>query len=51
MTDVRGCDLPADLYYLVEKHVWARLEPDGLVPGELGAPADLPKTGKAGLDQ
>lgn len=31
MTDVRGCDLPADLYYLVEKHVWARLEPDGLV--------------------
>ncbi len=31
MTDVRGCDLPEDLYYLVEKHVWARLEPDGLV--------------------
>lgn len=31
MTDVRGCDLPDDLYYLVEKHVWARLESDGLV--------------------
>ena len=28
---VRGCDLPDDLYYLIEKHVWARLEPDGLV--------------------
>lgn len=31
MTEVRGCDLPEDLYYLVEKHVWARLEPDGRV--------------------
>ena len=31
MTDVRGCDLPEDLHYFVEKHVWARLEPDGLV--------------------
>ncbi len=31
MALVRGCDLPNDLYYLVEKHVWARLEPDGLV--------------------
>lgn len=31
MTDVRGCNLPEDLYYLVEKHVWARLEPTGVV--------------------
>lgn len=31
MTTVRGFDLPADLYYLVEKHVWARLQPDGTV--------------------
>jgi glycine cleavage system H protein len=31
MAEVRGCKLPEDLYYLVEKHVWARLEPDGRV--------------------
>ena len=24
MTNVRGCDLPEDLYYLIEKHVWAK---------------------------
>ena len=24
MTTVRGCNLPEDLHYLVEKHVWAR---------------------------
>jgi glycine cleavage system H protein len=24
MTEVRGCELPEDLYYLIEKHVWAR---------------------------
>ena len=24
MTNVRGCNLPDDLYYLVEKHVWAK---------------------------
>jgi glycine cleavage system H protein len=27
---VSNCDLPEDLYYLVEKHVWARYE-DGVV--------------------
>ena len=30
MATVSNCDLPEDLYYLVEKHVWARYE-DGLV--------------------
>lgn len=30
MTTVRSCDIPEELYYLVEKHVWARHE-DGLV--------------------
>lgn len=30
MTDTRGCDIPADLAYWIEKHVWAR-EADGLV--------------------
>ncbi len=24
MADVRSCNIPEDLYYLVEKHVWAR---------------------------
>src|SRR4030067_30544 len=29
MTQVRGCNIPEDRYYWVEKHVWARLEADG----------------------
>jgi glycine cleavage system H protein len=29
MTDVRGCNLPEDLYYLIEKHVWAKPMEDG----------------------
>lgn len=29
MADVRGCELPDDLYYNVEDNVWARLEADG----------------------
>lgn len=28
MPAVRGCNIPEDLYYLVEKHVWARLDGD-----------------------
>ncbi len=31
MTTVRGCDLPDDLYYLIEKHVWARPIEGGVV--------------------
>ncbi len=31
MTQVRGCEIPEELYYLVEKHVWARDEGDGLL--------------------
>lgn len=31
MAEVRGCHLPDDLYYLIEKHVWARPEEGGLV--------------------
>lgn len=30
MTAVLGCNIPEDLHYLVDKHVWARHE-DGLV--------------------
>ena len=29
MTDIRGCNLPEDLYYQVEKHVWAKPMEDG----------------------
>ena len=29
MSDVRGCNLPEDLYYLIEKHVWAKPMEDG----------------------
>ena len=31
MATVRGCNLPDDLFYLVEKHVWAKPMGDGLV--------------------
>lgn len=31
MTDVRGCNIPEDLYYWPEKHVWARPQADGSV--------------------
>ena len=29
MSEIRGCNLPDDLYYLVEKHVWAKPMEDG----------------------
>ena len=31
MTTVRGCNLPDDLFYLIEKHVWAKPVGDGLI--------------------
>ena len=31
MTEIRGCNLPEDLYYLIDKHVWARPMEDGVV--------------------
>jgi glycine cleavage system H protein len=31
MATVRGCNIPEDRYYWVEKHVWARLETDDTV--------------------
>ncbi len=31
MTDIRGCNLPEDLFYLVEKHVWAKPMEGGLL--------------------
>ena len=31
MSTVRGCEIPEELHYWVEKHVWARDEGDGLL--------------------
>lgn len=31
MAEISGCNIPDDLYYWPEKHVWARPEPDGTV--------------------
>lgn len=31
MANVRGCNLPDDLYYLIEKHVWAKPVGEGVV--------------------
>ena len=31
MAQVRGCNIPEDRFYWVEKHAWARLEDDGMV--------------------
>jgi glycine cleavage system H protein len=31
MVDIRGCNLPEDLFYLVEKHVWAKPMEGGLL--------------------
>ena len=31
MATVRGCNLPDDLYYLVEKHVWAKPMGGGVI--------------------
>lgn len=31
MTNVRGCNLPDDLFYLIEKHVWAKPMGGGIV--------------------
>lgn len=31
MTQTRGCNIPEELYYWIEKHVWARDEGGGLL--------------------
>jgi glycine cleavage system H protein len=31
MGKIRGCELPEDLYYFAEKHVWAKPMGDGIV--------------------
>jgi glycine cleavage system H protein len=43
MTAVRGCDIPDDLYYLIEKHVWARREAELVVVGLTDVAQNLAK--------
>jgi glycine cleavage system H protein len=41
---VNNCNLPDDLYYLVERHVWARLEDGLVVVGMTDVAQNLAKT-------
>ncbi|MHB8657616.1 MAG: glycine cleavage system protein H [Solirubrobacteraceae bacterium] len=43
MTTVLGCDIPEDLYYLIDKHVWARREDDVVVVGLTDVAQNLAK--------
>jgi glycine cleavage system H protein len=31
MTNIRGCNLPVNLFYLIEKHVWAKPIENGMI--------------------
>lgn len=44
MAEVRSCNLPDDLYYLVERHVWVRPEGELLVVGLTDVAQNLAKT-------
>ena len=39
MSDVRGCDIPEDLYYWIEKHVWVRDDGDDVLTIGMTNPA------------
>lgn len=45
MAEVRGCNIPEDLYYWPEKHIWVRLEDAGtLLIGVTDVAQNLAKT-------
>jgi glycine cleavage system H protein len=44
VTTVRGCNIPEDLYYLVDKHVWARRDGDVVTVGLSDVAQHLAKT-------
>ncbi len=44
MPTVRGCDIRDDLYYLVEKHVWARVDGDVVEVGLSDVAQGMAKT-------
>ncbi|MDA8069830.1 MAG: glycine cleavage system protein GcvH [Actinomycetota bacterium] len=43
MTTVNGCNIPDDLYYLIDKHVWARPDGDVVVVGLTDVAQNLAK--------
>lgn len=44
MTVVRNCNIPEELHYLVEKHVWARVEGDVVTVGMTDVAQHLART-------
>ena len=44
MAVVNNCDLPDDLYYIVEKHVWARRDGDLVTVGMTDVAQNMAKT-------
>ncbi len=44
MTEVRGCNIPEELYYLVKEHVWARIDGDVVTIGMTDVAQNLAKT-------
>ena len=48
MPAIRGCNLPEDLYYLIDKHVWAKPMDGGVV--RVGMTAVAGKLAGAGLE-
>lgn len=44
MATVRGCNIPEDLHYLVEKHVWARRDGDVVTVGLTDVAQNLAKS-------
>jgi len=44
MANVRNCNIPDDLYYVIEKHVWARPEGDLVTIGITDVAQNLAKT-------
>lgn len=43
MTPVNGCDLPEDLHYVIDKHVWARRDGDLVTVGMTDVAQNLAK--------
>lgn len=44
MSAVNGCNIPPDLFYLVEKHVWAKLDGDVVIVGLSDVAQNMAKT-------
>jgi glycine cleavage system H protein len=44
MSTVLGCHIPEDLYYLVDKHVWARREEELIIVGLTDVAQNMAKT-------